>query len=423
MHIPLIPASRQANFGRLIILRWIFLVLATLGMWIAWQGFDLPMPVAPLSASLVVLACANALFSWQMQRGLASGDAIDVAMQLLIDITALSAMLFFTGGANNPLVSLFLLIIIVAAVLLPRGLVWLVSLAAVASYSLLTYFYLPLPGPPGDPMFTLRLHLFGMWATFVVSAILIAGLVSRMAVELRSRDRELSRSRETQLRDERLIALGTLAAAAAHELGTPLGTLRVLIDELKHDYQDDDLLAADLQLAAEQVAVCRRALERMRESAGMADSQHGQSPQPLAVLFARMMEHWSALKPAALVQYSTDLEAAPAGHFDPTFAPALLSLLNNAVEASPEPVEVQAVWAAGWLEITIANRGPNLSSEQLAALGEPMLSSKPDGMGLGVFLANATLERLGGAVSLVNRQGGGVLAIVRMPWPIVRESV
>ena len=404
----------SAQLAQLVRLRWGFIIVAALGLAIALGGLGIELPVVPLVLCLSGLTALNVYLSWRTTQAGLHHDAFELAFQLCLDVGALGILLFFTGGAGNPVVTLYLLIVAIAAVLLPPRLAWLIVAWAVAVYSFLMWFYLPLPGIPGDPLFVFRIHLLGMWATFGLAAMLITALLLRMATQLRQREQQIAAMREAQLRDERLLAIGTLAAGTAHELGTPLSTLRLLLDEMQLDYAaQHPLLEQDLALASEQVNTCKRALMRL------AEQVNGQPPavESLATQFNRILEHWASLRPHAHITTTLQLDSAPTGHLDPTFAPALLNLLNNAVDASSETVTLTAEWQPNWLEVTIANRGPSLSEEQLNQLGQPMRSNKPDGMGIGVFLAHASFERLGGEVSLVNRQGGGVLATVKLPWP------
>jgi two-component system sensor histidine kinase RegB len=185
--------------------------------------------------------------------------------QLCVDLMALAVLLYLSGGAANPLISLLLIPVAVAALSLPGRLTAAVTVLAVAIYSLLTWFYLPLS--VGDAERAARLHLAGMWLTFVVSAAMIAWFVARMTASIRERDRRLAAAREQALRDERVVALGALAAGAAHELGTPLATIAVLVGELEREPALDADARADLALVREQVALCKGIISGMANAA------------------------------------------------------------------------------------------------------------------------------------------------------------
>lgn len=409
---PFLPRLLSAAATRpdavLIALRWGLIVLAATGLALAQHWLAAPgLPLLPLLLILLVLSGWNAVAGWRLVHRPVSFHAL--ALDALVDIMGLTALLFFSGGANNPLTALYLLEIVAAAILLPAALTWLIAAAALAGYTFLLWFFLPLPGLPDNPAFVFRLHVFGMWLTFGVSACLIAGLLGRLATTLRRRERELARVRERQLRDEQLVALGTLAAGAAHELGTPLSTLRLLVDELAAEVPAGSPQAADLSLMQTQLDACRAALSRLRLSAGVGDGG-----DTLAAQCRRVLDNWQAARPDVRARFHVDIGPARAALADPTFAPALLNLLNNAADASPEAVEVSVREDGACLRVEIANRGA-LSPAQLAAIGQPLDSAKPGGLGLGVFLAQATLERLGGSVRLDNREGGGVIATVRLP--------
>ena len=218
----MLPDSYAPAFSRLIALRWGFLLLAVLGLGLAVQD-GMALPWLPMLAVLAALALVNG-FSQLLSRRQPVQRPWAVAAALALDCTILGILLFFSGGANNPLVTLYLLPLVFAALVLPVRLAWLLAGLAVVDYTFLMEFFIPLPGSAEDPALAFRLHTVGMWATFCGAAVLMVGLIGRMTRELHARDIALRDFREKQLRDEKWVAMGTLAASAAHELGTPLST-------------------------------------------------------------------------------------------------------------------------------------------------------------------------------------------------------
>lgn len=404
--------SCTVALSRLLALNWGFILLASLGLLVAAQdGMALPWP--PMLATLATLALGNMLAAlWTRRASNVSPWVLAVALAL--DCTALGVLLFFSGGANNPLVTLYLLPLVYAALTLPRRQAWWLAVLAVADYTFLMDFFIPLPGSHSDPALAFRLHTVGMWATFCGAAALMVGLISKMTAELRARDRALRDFREKQLRDEQWVALGTLAASAAHELGTPLSTLAVLIGEWRRAPLDNPDLHEDLDLMHTQVDACKAALNRLASEAGVARAA---SRQAADAYMAQLLRQWRTLRPDVAVRYQPDPAAAPQLALDAGVTAALLNLLNNAADASPQEVDIHTNWSGEAFCLTIRNRGPGLSPSLLAAAGTPGAPSSKGGMGLGVALAHATFERLGGEVRLRNRAGGGVEATVILPWP------
>ncbi len=229
--------------------------------------------------------------------------------QLCIDVLALSVLLYYSGGSTNPFVSLYLLPLVIAAATLPGRYTWSMAALTAACYSVLMFHYIPLPHNhqhDGDSAF--NAHVVGMWLGFVFSTVVVAYFVVKMAQAVRSRDEMLVRAREETLRNERIVALGTQAAGAAHELGTPLSTMAVVIGELRHDTVAQPGWRDALNILNEQVHVCRRILDKI-----LADAQVGgaASLQPADRLMAEVLDEWQLLRPTAQYQYRS---AAPSPH-------------------------------------------------------------------------------------------------------------
>ena len=228
-------SNLRLNQRRAVILRWWLLVAITLAVLSAPTLLEIALPRLPMCAVLVLMTAFNGYVHWRVRTDEPVG-ATELFGQLCVDLTALAILLYLSGGAANPLISFLLVPVAVAALSLPGRLTAAVAMLAVALYSLLMWQFLPLP--VADPERGARLHLAGMWLTFVVSATMIAWFVARMTASIRERDNRLNAARELALRDERVVALGALAAGAAHELGTPLATWPVprslkLDEELK----------------------------------------------------------------------------------------------------------------------------------------------------------------------------------------------
>jgi two-component system sensor histidine kinase RegB len=282
-----------------------------------------------------------------------------------------------------------------------------------ACYSLLMVYYIPLPHihQHGDDAF--NTHVLGMWLGFVISAVVVAYFVVQMAQAVRSRDEMLVRIREEILRNERIVALGTQAAGAAHELGTPLSTMAVVIGELQHDAAARPEWLDGLSILDEQVRGCKRILDKI-----LANAQHdgADSLQAADNLVKEVLDEWQLLRPTAQFRYySNNMKPAPLISADGTLRAALMNLLNNAADAAPQAIEIRSHWDEQNFTLEIQDHGEGLSEEALLKAGSAFFTTKTGGRGLGFFLANATIERIGGSVRLFSREGGGATTLLTLP--------
>jgi two-component system sensor histidine kinase RegB len=388
---------------------------ATMG--VATLGFDVDLRWGPMIGILLLLPAANLLARVRLRRTARIGEA-ELFLQLLVDVAVLSALLYLSGGSTNPFVSLYLLPLVIAATTLPPGYAWSMAAVTASCYGLLFFFNLPLGGVhPGHGEGGFHLHLVGMWVNFVLSAGFIAFFVVRMAQAIRLRDAELARQKEAALRNERIVALGTLAAGAAHELGTPLSTMAVVLSDLTKDHADKPDLAQDLSTLRQQVDSCKHTITRMVAAAGEARAEGG-GMQPVDEFLRETLERWRLLRPSAsLTERLTGPAPAPSILTEHTLQQAIVNLLNNAADASPDSVELDCSWARDRLRLEIRDRGPGLSDEAELRAGEGFFSTKPEGEGngIGLLLAKATLDRLGGHLRLQGRAGGGICTLLELP--------
>ncbi|NTV88314.1 MAG: HAMP domain-containing histidine kinase, partial [Burkholderiaceae bacterium] len=333
---------------------------------------------------------------------------------LQLDVLALALLLFFSGGASNPFVSLLLLPLIIAAALLPAGCVWAMAGVTVVVYTTLMFYHLPLPGMLSGHGPGFQAHLWGMWLVFVISALLIAGFVARLAAALRARDRQVSQWREKALRDEQILALGMFAAGAAHELGTPLSTIAVLARELERAHGGDAELRADLRTLREQVEVCKTILGDLLRSADLSADR--ETTQPLDVLLEHTRIRWQLIRPRVPLRVScAGSPPLPAVAAPQTIGQTLINLLNNAADACPRGIDLAGYWDPRRVVIEIRDQGASMTPEVARRAGEAFFSTKKEGLGIGLLLANTALERLGGQVSLLRDPQGGTCTRIDLP--------
>jgi len=432
---PQAPAA--INLQRLFVLRNIEIAGQLLAISIATLFLSIPLPLAAMGAVIGGLALVN-LLTWQRLKQAWPVTDIELFAQFAIDAIALALLLYLSGGSTNPFVSLFLLPLTLTAALLPLSYTAAMAALTLGSYTLLLFYYVPIGHPFPDPSLpgsvicrapiasplhehggeTFGLHVIGMWFNYAVSAVLVSFFVVRMAATLRERDRLLASAREDTLRNERIVAMGTLAAGAAHELGTPLSTMAVITNELQNDYKDDPELSENLQILRDQVANCKQILSNLLASSG-TDRAEGGASLPLDEYLSGVVDKWQLLRPStAIAARWTGPQPAPGIMAEQTLSQAIMNLLNNAADASPDGLEIHAKWNERALSLEILDRGPGLTPETLANAGQPFFTTKAPGhgFGIGLFLANATIERLGGTVQLFNRDDGG--ACMRLTLPL-----
>ncbi len=423
-----------ATARRLVALRWWALALLGGAVLAAPGLLAIDLPEAPMLAVLAVAAAWNGLSGRRLATLPEITDA-EFLGQLGVDLVAFGTLLFFSGGASNPLVSLLLLPVVVAALTLPRGHAAAIAALAIGIYTLLMWVSVPLP--IANPERATQLHLSGMWLTFVFSALLLGGIVLRMTLAIRERDAALAAAREQALRDERVLALGTLAAGAAHELGSPLGTMALLVGELRDEPALSAQAREDLDLLAAQIGHCKRVIGGLTERAGAARAGDGR-PRPCAEWLAAVHAGWMALRGSVdsrIETIDTSADASTGGHDgrpadglkvspggtapatirpDPTLEQGIVNLLDNAARAGP-PVLLRHACADGVLRIEIADHGPGFAAEVLAADARHPLPAHAHGSGIGLMLTRAAIERLGGRLTLSNPTGGGALARIDLP--------
>lgn len=393
------------------------LVVAGPVVMLLWLHFGLvqpqPLPVWVIGLFLALIALAF-IGLYLQARLAASITAWKLFAYLQFDVLALAGLLYFSGGAGNPFVSLLLLPLLITASLLPAICVWAMAGVTISVYTGLMFYYLPLPGMLSGHGPGFHAHLWGMWLVFVITALLIAGFVTRLATALRRRDREVAQLRERALRDEQILALGLFAAGAAHELGTPLSTIAVLVKELEREYSDEDSLCADLKILRNQVETCKTILGELLRAADLSADRG--TLQPLDELLERTRNRWQLLRPwVPLRVHCVGPLPPPAVPAPQTVGQTLISLLNNAADACPQGIDLVGRWDDRQRVIEIRDRGPGPSPTLEKSPGKGFFTTKKDGTGVGLLLANATLERLGGQVTLARDPRGETCTRIDLP--------
>jgi two-component system sensor histidine kinase RegB len=414
------PASRRIGpFALARTLAWLRLC-AIAGQSVAvlvcalWMRLDIP-PL-PLLTGIGALAVFAVFAAWRLGQPWPIREW-ETIVHVAIDTVVLGYLLYFTGGASNPFVTLLLVPIALAAAALSVPAVLAVAALAGVAYLLLLYRYVPLPLPMHGGGFPL--HIAGMGVNFVITALLLGFFINRLARALRMQQLEVQRVRERALRDEGILAIATQAAGAAHELNTPLATMRTLLPELRREHAQDTLLEEDLTLLQEQVDRCRTILREM-VAFGQAQLSQEAERMPLQVFVHGCLERFQLLRPEA--ELALELPEATKGlmlRVPAGLRHAVINLLNNASDASAsrgsDTVELKLRCEGGWLELTVCDHGPGFDTEGAVALGR---SGKQGGLGLGLALAEATAERLDGELTAANSEHGAQVRL-RLPLSVI----
>lgn len=368
-------------------------------------------------------ALSNAVLLWWVARAQPASRGLWGAV-LSLDVLILTGLLHATGGPSNPFAVLYLVSITLAALLLGATWTWCLTALSVAAYGGLFVAQPPLMASEhsGHLAADFTTHLWGMWLAYTLTAMLTASFVVKLTAAIRRRDREIEVIREQAARSDRLAGMTTLAAGVAHELGSPLATIAVAAEELERSVsQLPDAHAAtvmeDARLIRSQLERCRKVIEEMSATAGEVI---GEAPAsvPLQELILSLRQD---LPPAdaSRIQIVASVDgAALVPHR--AFARALHSLLRNALDASasnsPVRVSVETI-ADRSLRVVVADSGHGMSPEVLARATDPFFTTKPPGhgMGMGLFLARALVEQLGGRLMLSSTAGAGTSAILELP--------
>ncbi|MCB1664775.1 MAG: HAMP domain-containing histidine kinase [Pseudomonadales bacterium] len=407
--------SSRLSLQRLLLLRLVVAVLCVVGTFIFHSISPLELPILQLAAATVFIVVSLLFGFWRLHKDIPISEP-ELFSQLLVDAGTLVLVLLATGGASNPLISYLLVLLTIGATMLHQRYVNVLAIASIVVYT--SFLLSELRMDHSDHMVAnFQLHLVGMWVTFVVSAVLITVFVTRMAEAIRSRELTLARARENEMRNEQLVAIGTLAAGTAHALGTPLSTMYVLLTDLDK-YSDEQLrsmdIKEDISLLREQVVRCKDSLTQLTRFYNKADRHPygGTLPE----FMAEIQDYIVNIHPRAKVSF----ELLPAARgatipFDLSVRHAIINLVENAIKAAHSQVSVSCRVINEHAEIAIQDDGPGIPSSVMENMGEPFISTRKDSMGIGIFLANAAIQRASGNIEMFNLKTGGAMSIIRLP--------
>jgi two-component system sensor histidine kinase RegB len=402
-------------------LRWLTVLGQLAAIFIVVQGLEFDVPVVQCLTIVSISALLNLALQFAfnpMQRL----EPVYAAALLALNIIELAGLLFLTGGLQNPFSFLFLAPVLISATALPIRLTIALGLLAVACASALVFFHLPLPWDSDEPLVLPPIYLFGVWLSIVV-AIGVTSLYSfQVTEEARKLSDALAATELVLAREQHLTQLDGLAAAAAHELGTPLSTIFLISRELEKTVRDETI-AGDIKTLREQAQRCRDILAKITQlSATGAPFDR----MPLSTLIEETVAPHRDFDVAIKVRIALATMSEPVGSRNPAILYGVGNILENAVDFARTTVEVNAWWNNETVEIIISDDGPGIAPDILKRIGEPYLSrrrgsdevqSEHGGLGLGVFIARTLLERTGAKVSFSNRTFPDHGAVVQIAWP------
>lgn len=404
------------NMLQLIELRWIAVFGQVVTIAIAHFGIGIALPLPMMALVMIALITLNIASLLRLHARVSVSNA-ELFLALTLDVAALTAQLYLSGGATNPFISLYLLQVTLAAVLL--GLRWSWAMLAItgACFLLLTRFYLPLELPDHLSGDLFRLHLQGLVICFLLVGALLTIFVTRIRANLRARDERLAALRQQKAEEDHIVRMGLLASGAAHELGTPLATVSVILGDWRRmpalKAMPDLLQEIDEMQAA--VARCKAIVTGILLSAGEA---RGEAPALTTTrsFFGALVAEWQVARNFQRLNFEDRVGEDLPIISDPALKQVLSNLLDNAQEAGARRISLVVRRAEEALLLSVSDDGAGFAPEMLERVGRPYQSSKGKlGGGLGLFLVVNVVRKLGGTVSVENRPEGGALVTLALP--------
>jgi two-component system sensor histidine kinase RegB len=412
---------RQIRLDTLVRLRWLAVLGQTAAVLVVYDGFDFDVPFWACLAVIAIYASVNVAlrlqFRWNQRL-----EPHQAARLLALDIIELAVLLFLTGGLQNPFSFLLAGPVLISAAALPMRMTLILGGLVFICATILVLSYYPLPWPEEEPLEIPRLYMIGVW----ISLMLAIGYISIYAWQITEESRQLSDAlAATELvlaREHYLTQLDGLAAAAAHELGTPLSTILVVARELERDIEPDSRFAEDIRLLREQAQRCRVILGKLTELPAPGEPFERMK---LSALIEEVVAPHRGAGVAIEVEIARDDPAEPVGARNPAVLYGLGNILENAVDFARDRVEVKAAWTDENVVVEVNDDGSGFPPEIIDRMGEPYITSERGrrmrgrempGLGLGFFIAKTLLARSGAKISLKNKQFPQRGAIVRVRW-------
>ena len=420
------PETRQTGLSvrldTLVRLRWFAVVGQTTAVLVVYLGLDYELPIWACLAVIALAAWLNIALRvrFPLTRRLEPDRA---AWLLAFDVAELAVLLFFTGGLQNPFAILFLGPVLISATALPPRMTLMLGGFVVACATALIFVHYPLPWDTEPPLVLPATYVMGVWLSILLSICFIGLHAWQITEEARQLANALAATELVLEREQHLSQLDGLAAAAAHELGTPLSTITVIAKELALAIKPDSKHADDVRLLNEQAKRCRDILAKLTELSQTGDPY---DHMKLSTLLEEVVAPHRDFGVAINVALTPGDAAEPIGGRNPAILYGLGNLLENAVDFARERVDVAASWSGKDVAVTISDDGPGFAPEVMDRIGEPYVTSRrgeragmdgeASGLGLGFFIAKTLLERSGATLDFENRRFPERGAVIRVRW-------
>ncbi|WP_233144579.1 ATP-binding protein [Methyloprofundus sedimenti] len=400
----------------------------------------IPLHQEALWLTILAIGTVN-LYTWLRLKTDTPVTEMEIFSQLAIDVLAIASLLYLTGGATNPFTWIFLLPVILTAIVLPHAYTWYMVILTTSLYTFLIPYHANLTAVEPHLMLMdmdmanmsasmhnmqdeefLNFHIFGMWFGFVCSAGLVAFFSVELSNTIKAGERRLAEAREKTLQDERIIALGTLAASAAHDMGTPLGTMAIIAHELKDEYSPEvhTELHEKMQIMQDQINRCKQALSVMSASAGELRAESGHIKK-LSDYLDEVLMQWRSQQPGVklnlLINPKAPLTQAILAEL--TLTHSMINILNNAAEVSSLDkgidFSINPCTVENFVGIRIRDYGPGISNKLIDKIGKVPINESNQGLGVGLFLTFSIIKRLGGTIEISNAPTGGACVDIILP--------
>jgi two-component system sensor histidine kinase RegB len=425
-----VGAGGRVRLRTLSNLRWLAVAGQSAALFLVYFALGYSLPILYCACAIAVSAALNIVLAlrYPATHRLTNREA---TFYLAFDVLQLAALLYLTGGMTNPFALMFVAPVVIAATTLNLGNVLILAGIAFASVSLIGVVHLPLPWPAHESLVLPQLYQAGIWTALVIGIGFTSVYAWRIASESARMSAGLAATQLALSREHRLAALGALATAAAHELGTPLGTIAVVARELERALPENSGEVEDVRLLRQQAERCRAIIARL---ANPEEALLGATARlPLGAFLDDIAAHHRGEDVAITVSLATPKDSAvPQVWRAPELLHGLGNIIENAADFASATVAVSARWDDQFLDISVADDGPGFAPEIFEALGEPYITSRPghralgetdmgpqgpldehEGMGLGFFIAKILLEQTGGLVQAENPPGGGAMVSIR----------
>ncbi len=426
------PEAHRLRLQTLVRLRWLAVAGQTLTVMFVYFGLGFPLPLGPCLAAIAVSAWLNIFLAIRFRANLRLRNRY-ATLLLAYDIVQLAVLLYLTGGLQNPFSFLFLVPATVSASTLPLNKTVALGILTLLVSTTLAFFHLPLPWSQADPLTLPVIYIGGIWTAILCGLGFMGIYVRRISEESKRMSKALTATEMVLAREQQLSALDGLAAAAAHELGTPLATIALVAKELKRELPEAGSHSDDLDLLISQARRCREILSTLTAFDDEGDHVFGRLK--LGVMLSELIEPLTSdgvqisVSCAAEPGTEEDMRAEPIILRNPGILYGLENLIDNAADFARQEVHLTASWDAEWVTIVIEDDGTGFALDVIDKLGEPYVTTRKgewaaspsedgahDGMGLGFFIAKTLLERSGAHVGVANRKRPRSGAVVTVTW-------